>query len=181
MKLHAGLADMIHMSPISSNLFLFLLLTWICVRTAVLPVELALVGGSAGAGTASRHPFSLPIPLPIRDHLAQPFLWIVCSARASLALPANHPPAAAALDLNHNALLFARLGERVLWALQALPSPVAAGGSFVSFASPCCDVWVSQFGEGDPLHPLQEPVMKIYEVIFSRSKALFKPGAVIYW
>lgn len=60
MKLHASLADMIHMSPITSYLLIFLLLTWICVRTAVLWVVLALLGGSAGAGTALRHPFSHP-------------------------------------------------------------------------------------------------------------------------
>lgn len=60
MKLHASLADMIHMSRISSNLFLFLPLTWICVGTAVLPVVLPLLGARQGQG---RHP-GIPSPEP---------------------------------------------------------------------------------------------------------------------
>lgn len=79
---------MIHMSPITSNLFLFLLLTGICVRIVVLSIAIALVGGSAWAGMASGHSQCagtlLPSlstaqpphwsPSPIGDRLAKLFL-----------------------------------------------------------------------------------------------------------
>lgn len=117
----------------------------------MLLVAIALIGGSAWAGTASRHPWCagtlLPSlspaqpprwsPPPVAGHLAKLFL-ANCLAGVTLVLLGNYPRAAIALDLNHHVLLFARFMEGFLWAfvgLWALPNPIAVGASLGSFVS----------------------------------------------
>lgn len=175
MKLRESLADIIHMSPITSNLFLFLLLTWICVRTAVL----ALVGARQGqASLFPTHPSSrqssFSSAIPGHCLLSQRCSCPSCKSSSS----------SQGFGFKSQCSALCKAPAESSMGISGSPQPSGCRRVFCQFCISllwCVSVPAWRSGISAGTRPLHAPVVKIYEVIFSRSKALFKLCAVIYW